>query len=173
MQRLIFSVLVLIGLFFGFQYHTPPKTPTDTVSEPKLTLVQSVIDGDTIIVATESGDKTVRLIGIDTPEVDPDRGGPECYGKEASEYLKQLLEASSVSLESDPSQADTDTYGRLLRFVFTSDGTNINKLLIENGYAKEFTYDVPYRYQSEFVTAQRTAQEQKRGLWGGCAPYKR
>lgn len=173
MQRLIFSVLILIALFFGSQYSTPREAPSDATPERKQALVQSVIDGDTIKVATESGDKTVRLIGIDTPEVDPNRGGPECYGNEASGYLRQLLEDSSVTLESDPSQTDTDTYGRLLRFVFTSDGTNINKLMIENGYAKEFTYDVPYRYQSEFVVTQRTAQEQKRGLWGACNIYKR
>ncbi len=173
MQRLIFSLLILVTLFFGSEYFTPPKTPSKTSHERKEVLVQSVIDGDTIIIATESGDQKVRLIGIDTPEVDPAQGGPECYAKEASEYLRGLLQDSLVLLEVDSSQADSDTYGRLLRFVFRADGTNVNKLLVENGYATEFTYDTPYQYQSEFIAAQRTAQEQKRGLWSACSGYKR
>jgi micrococcal nuclease len=173
MQRLVFSALILISLFLSSQYFTAPQVSPESISEKRQVEVRSVIDGDTIIIADKSGTKTVRLIGIDTPEVDPNRGGPECYGKEASEYLRQLLQDSLVTLESDPSQTDTDTYGRLLRFVFTSDGTNINKILIEKGYAKEFTYKIPYRYQSEFLSAQQIAQEQKLGLWGACTTYKR
>jgi micrococcal nuclease len=45
------------------------------------------------------------------------------------------------------------------------DGTFINKLLIEEGYAHEYTYKVPYQYQEQFRAAERNARENKRGLW--------
>ncbi len=70
-----------------------------------------------------------------------------------------------VRLEADPSQTDRDKYNRLLRFVFLDDGTHINKLLIEQGFAHEYTYNVPYKYQSEFQASEKSAQELGVGLW--------
>jgi micrococcal nuclease len=59
----------------------------------------------------------------------------------------------------------------LLAYVFLEDGTNVNEYLIRNGYAYEYTYGVPYTYQTLFKEAQLEAQKEKRGLWadGVCA----
>ena len=167
-KRLIIALLAILGILFGSHYTTTekPNVSPDTLFEEAT--VTTVIDGDTIIVSTDSGTKTVRLLGIDTPEVDPNRGGPECYGREASDFLKELLEGSRVQLETDSSQGNVDTYDRLLRFVYTSEGLNINQLLLEKGYAMEFTYRTAYRYQKEFRDTETSAQDQKRGLWGAC-----
>src|SRR3972149_871567 len=54
-----------------------------------------------------------RLTGIDPPGVD---GGAECYGAEASAYVKSLLAGRGVMLEKDVS--NTDMYGRLLRYLW-------------------------------------------------------
>jgi len=39
-------------------------------------------------------------------------------------------------------------------------------MLIEEGFAQEYTYQNPYKYQQEFQFAEKRAQESKRGLWG-------
>lgn len=127
--------------------------------------VVGVADGDTIKIDYNGKRTTVRLIGVNTPEsVDP-RRPVQCYGKEAAAWTKQQLTGQTVVLEADPSQANRDKYGRLLRYVFLPDGTNFNQYLITNGYAYEYTYDNPYKYQAAFRRAQSEAQQAKRGLW--------
>ena len=68
-------------------------------------------------------------------------------------------------MESDPTQGDKDKYNRLLRYIFLEDGTNFSKLMISDGYAREYTYQVPYRYMEEFKETEKEAREAKRGLW--------
>lgn len=137
------------------------ETTTD-VKNKKTFLVTRVIDGDTIEI--ETGER-IRLIGIDTPEnVDP-RKSVQFFGKEASEKAKEMLEGKTVRLESDPTQDNKDKYGRLLRYVFLSDGIFFNEWMVKNGYAHEYTYQIPYQYQSEFKDAEIYARENKLGLW--------
>ena len=72
-------------------------------------------DGDTLWL---SGIGKVRLIGVDTPEV---YGAVECYGREASAFVKRLLPLGSrvrYSLDLD----ERDRYGRALAYVYTDDG---------------------------------------------------
>lgn len=133
-----------------------------TMQDGELYQVDSVTDGDTIKVQAGSKVETIRFIGIDTPEV---YGGAECYGKEASSRMKQLAEGKRVRLEVDPSQGDIDRYNRLLRFVFTEDGQNIGEVMLREGYAREYTYNKPYRYLDEFIQAESDAKEQQLGLW--------
>ena len=37
--------------------------------------------------------------------------------------------------------------------------------MISEGYAYEYTYSTPYKYQAEFKQAQKDAEKNKRGLW--------
>lgn len=75
--------------------------------------VAKVIDGDTIMA---NDGMTIRLIGIDTPETVDPRRPVGCFGKEASNFTKQLLLGKQISVEKDVSE--TDKYGRLLRYVY-------------------------------------------------------
>lgn len=127
--------------------------------------VSRVVDGDTIDVSIDGKVKRLRLIGINTPETVDPRKPVECFGIEASNKAKTLLTGKKVSLESDGSQGELDKYNRLLRYVFLEDGTNINLLMIKDGYAYEYTYDLPYKYQAEFKNAQKQAEANKAGLW--------
>ena len=125
-------------------------------------LVVRVIDGDT--VELENGDR-VRYLGIDTPEtVHPDKP-VECYGPEATERNKELVEGKMVSLLQDG--PDRDGYDRLLRYVFI-DGTFVNGDLVWGGYAYARSYgDTPLFYQT-LVQLERSAREGERGLWKAC-----
>lgn len=132
--------------------------------------VTRVVDGDTIKVSLGGVEKTVRLIGINTPETVDPRREVECFGLEASAFAKETLQNKTVYLESDETQGDADKYQRLLRYVWLDDQTNFNKLLVFEGYAYEYTYDLPYKYQQEFIAAQQEAERNNRGLWsdGTC-----
>ena len=127
--------------------------------------VTKVTDGDTIHISMNGKDEVVRLIGINTPETVDPRRTVECFGKEASSRMKEVVGGKIVKLEYDESQSTRDTYGRLLAYVYLEDGQMINRKMVAEGYAYEYTYMTPYRYQKDFRDLQRLAQTSKRGLW--------
>jgi len=136
----------------------PEKIITPTKGEDFI-LVTKIIDGDTLMVKINDKETAVRLVGIDTPE------SGQCFGKEATNRAKELMENKKVKLEADETQDDKDKYGRLLRYIYLEDGTFINKKLIEDGVAKEYTYKIAYKFQAEFKSDQKVAKEKKIGLW--------
>ncbi len=135
-------------------------------SQTKYYEVTKVVDGDTIAVNIDGKIEKLRLIGINTPETVDPRKPVECFGIEASNKAKSILTGKRVALESDSTQGELDKYNRLLRYVFLEDGTNFNLLMIKEGYAYEYTYNLPYKYQAEFKEAQKEAMANKTGLWG-------
>ncbi len=170
MKYLLIIIALLITSFFGTEYRKEAviESEMETFKEGSYR-VTSVIDGDTIIIDTTSGQEKVRLIGIDTPEVDPNRGGPECYGDEASKYTNETVLNKSVTIEPDESQGIRDKYGRLLAYVRLQDDSLLNQTLIAKGFAREYTYKKPYNYQKEFKIAETSARTQEKGLWGTCS----
>lgn len=182
---LLASALVVIGLVLvvrglvgelptGQQPNvTPAKTPESTSSASlgisgENTRVERVIDGDTIEI--EGGQK-VRYIGIDTPETVDPRRPVGCFGKEASEENKRLIEGERVLLVKDVS--DTDKFGRLLRYVYINAEDNkiifINDHLVRQGYARASTYPPDVKFTDRFLQAEREAREDGRGLWQKCS----
>lgn len=135
--------------------------------EGKKALVTKVIDGDT--VELENGNR-VRLIGIDTPETKDPRKSVQCFGKEAAGETKRLLEGKAVILQKDVSE--TDKYSRLLRYIFLPLDNGqilfVNDYLVREGFAKALTYPPDVKYNEQFREAERSARENKRGLWGRC-----
>lgn len=127
--------------------------------------VVSVVDGDTLKLNIDGTTQTVRLIGMDTPETVDPRKPVQCFGQEASNKAKELLTGRSVRIEKDASQGDLDKYGCLLVYVFRDDGLFYNKYMIEQGFAHEYTYNTPYKYQAEFKAAEKSARENQTGLW--------
>lgn len=144
-------------------------TETQVIRENIDSTVVKVIDGDTINVQANGQAYTIRLIGIDSPETVDPRKTVQCFGKEASDFAKKNLLNQKVRLESDTSQGDKDKYNRLLRYVFLSDGTLFNKIMLEQGYAQEYTYNTPYKYRDEFIAAQLYAKNNNLGLWSPTA----
>lgn len=148
---------------------TPTQTPKQT-SVATLYAVTKVVDGDTLAVNIDGITETIRLIGADTPETVDPRKPVQCYGIEASNKAKATLHGGKrVRLESDPTQGDRDKYDRLLRYVYLEDGILFNKMMISEGYAHEYTYNIPYKYQEEFNKAEDDARIAKRGLWADNA----
>lgn len=127
--------------------------------------VDDVIDGDTVDVRLDNQVVRLRLIGINTPETVDPRRPVECFGREASDRAKELLTGQIVFLEADETQGDRDGFGRLLRYIWLPDARLFNQVMIADGFAYEFTFRIPYRYQEAFQRAQGEAREAQRGLW--------
>lgn len=170
-RNIIIIVGFIIFLFaYVYQWQTsriinlglPEKTPNTVGVYYKVT---KITDGDTLHIMMNGTDETVRLIGINTPETVDSRRVVECFGKEASERMKEIASGEIVRLEYDDSQSLRDTYGRLLAYVYLEGGEMINRKLVAEGYAYEYTYLTPYRYQKEFKELQRLAKSSNRGLW--------
>ena len=89
----------------------------------------------------------------------------ECYGPEATERNKELVEGKMVSLLQDG--PDRDGYDRLLRYVFI-DGTFVNGDLVWRGYAYARSYEDPPSLYQTLVQLERSARDGKRGLWQAC-----
>jgi micrococcal nuclease len=126
--------------------------------------VVRVIDGDTIRVLVDGAEYPVRYIGIDTPETRHPDVGVEPFGLEAAEANSQLLAGGVVFLEKDVSEVDR--YGRLLRYVYLSDGRMVNAELVRLGMAQVSTWPPDVRYQDLFLELQADARAAGRGLWG-------
>lgn len=132
------------------------------------TTVTNVIDWDTVSVKLNWETVSVRLIWVDAPEKTAKRYGySECYWEESYEYLSRLLNKKDVYLEYDESQWMYDAYDRILAYVFLG-WENINKKIIRDGYGWEYTYNKPYKYQSDFKNAQNLAEKDKLWLWNTC-----
>jgi micrococcal nuclease len=126
--------------------------------------VTRVVDGDTVYVLYRGRELDVRLIGIDTPEVDPSIG-VECFGDEASAFTERELDGREVHLEFDVERHDR--YGRVLAYVWL-DGELFNERLVDEGYAVVTTFPPNVRYVERFTVAQARARDAGRGLWGAC-----
>ena len=171
----IAGLLIFFGATLTFAMYAPSKSTPSSVTKPietssdsskatenknELFLVKRVVDGDT--VELENGQK-IRYIGIDTPEtVSPDKP-IQCFGKEASDKNKALVEGKKVRLEKDVSE--TDKYSRLLRYIYLEDGTFVNLQLVKQGFARSSTYPPDVKHQEEFRKAEEEARTSSIGLW--------
>jgi len=138
--------------------------------------VTRVVDGDTIRVEPHgspffdgsTSTVSVRLIGIDAPEIDWEGNTSECFAHSARSFLKNEIDDRRVTLVDDTRQPKYDNYQRRLAYVAV-DGVSINKRLINKGFARELSVGDGYDRESEFVSAEDIARSHKRGLWSGCS----
>lgn len=124
--------------------------------------VVNVVDGDTIDVRLEDGSvEALRLIGTNSPE------GGECYASEASAGLASLVLGETVLLESD--RSDRDQFGRLLRYVWTTDDRFVNEVTVEEGWAIAREYPPDTARADRLQSAQDRAMQSRVGLWASDA----
>ena len=127
--------------------------------------VTKVTDGDTIHVTYLGSDERVRLIGIDTPEVDWYGGSAECFGEEAGLYARSRLDGRRVRLSFDAELRDR--YGRLLAYVYLGPEL-VNLTLVRLGYAEADPIPPDTRLSARFQAAEAQARSAGRGLWSAC-----
>ncbi len=153
------GIVIAVIARFAFPSIASQKTSSIPNGTEKV-LIDHVIDGDTIQL---DDSRKVRLIGVDTPETVHPQKEVEYYGKEASDFTKSMLEGKEVYLEYDVQP--TDKYGRTLAYVWLSDGTLFNELLVLKGFAQVSTYPPNVKYVERFTMAQKQAIEANADLW--------
>ena len=127
-----------------------------------------IADGDTFTIQKGNEQVTLRLLGIDTPE----KSGPfteeECYGKEATEVVTNLLEGQEVRYEIDELSGELDRFGRTLAYVYTEEGVFINAELVKRGAAQIYKKDTKHKLYEVLVGFEIQAQKEGVGLWSAC-----
>lgn len=143
-------------------------------------VVIRVIDGDTVEVRFTNGEvDTVRLIGVDTPETSLSNQDPSEYGipdtpsgsdwllmwgENAESFANSELAGTEVLVVTDPEGDTRGYYGRLLAYIYYSDGENFGYTLLERGYARVYT-GAEFTLEDEYLQAESVAQDANEGLW--------
>ena len=196
MRRLALVLLVLLAGCAGTAPDTesptgPPATadhtttgtvdapPAATPKDDALTAeVVEVVDGDTVKVELANGSRdTVRLLGVDTPEVHAENtpeefeeipeteAGRNClrrWGERASSFAKERLLGETVTLSFDANEPRRGYYGRLLAYIHVG-GNSFNYALITEGLAR--VYDSEFQYGERYDAAESAAMDANVGLW--------
>jgi micrococcal nuclease len=136
-------------------------SPPETIGTTKI-YCSYVIDGDSIVVKINGQEEKVRLIGVNTPELDHPEKQISDLAKKAKMFTKKMVEGKEVILEFD--QQRRDEYERLLAYVYLLDGTFLNAEIIKQGYGYTYT-KFPFKYLEEFRQFEKKAKNNKRGLW--------
>jgi micrococcal nuclease len=164
----VFLVLAIAG---GGGFDLFDSGGGDEVNRASLSgRVTRVVDGDTVKVrlANGRGNRTVRYIGVDTPEsVKP--GEPvQCFAEQASAFNDKIVTGRRVRLR--VGRERTDRYGRLLAYVYVEGGNVrfINEELVRRGYARTLEIPPNTDFAERFRKLQRSAQREHRGLWAAC-----
>lgn len=134
--------------------------------------VVAVLDGDTLLLsAPDRSLFQVRLLAVDTNEINGPDSTAECYGPEAALFTMEFLKNRAVRLTADPANQDLDPYGRKLRYVdvLQEDGSfsRLNDALLSEGMAS-YPDEYPTTTPDYFKALEKQAQDEKKGLWGSC-----
>ena len=141
------------------------------------TTVTRVIVGDVIQIIYGGVEKRVRLIGIDAPESRIDRRALKDanmsehdieaiveMGAKAKAYVNGLIKRGNfITIEFDV--REMDRYGRLLCYVYLSNGKMLNEEIVKAGYANVKAIPPNVKYKDRFLNAFEYAKESERGLW--------
>jgi endonuclease YncB( thermonuclease family) len=113
----------------------------------------------------------LRMLGMDAPETKQ-----QDWGKKATEFLKQeLSDDKYIFIETDIEPRDR--YGRLLAYVYDSQGISINEKMLREGYAELLILGANDKYATSFKAAEAYARQHKLNIWSEddgleMSPYK-
>lgn len=129
--------------------------------------VERVIDGDTFTCARGSTLVTVRLLGIDAPEL-----AQRPWGRQSSAHLARLLPRRSV-VRLDLDVRERDRYGRVLAYAWSDSGM-VNERMLRAGLAVVYVQPPNVKYADDLRAAARAARAEGSGLWStpafDCTP---
>lgn len=141
--------------------------------EQRIYRVLRVVDGDTIKL---NNGETVRLIGIDTPELKNStklqkdikvlhltKSAELAMGRRSYQFTKRLVEGKKVYLKFD--RKKYDQYERVLAYVYLANGSFVNAEILKNGYAYVEMIKPDLQYSGLFRKLYKEARDNHRGLW--------
>lgn len=171
------TILIAVVLFLVFNNTAKEKTPAEdyritpqyAIDKTGNELIEaqyvSTNDGDTFRVKVDGKEKRVRLLMIDTPEMNYEENDPMPYAEEAKELTMGLLEnAQKIEIMYDVGP-ETDKYGRLLTYVFVDD-VLLQEMLLKSGYAAvRFINEPNNTLEEEFLEIQTSAKDNELNIW--------
>jgi micrococcal nuclease len=138
----------------------------------------SIIDGDTIHADAPNGQRiTIRTLGIDTPELDPDDNNLYEYDSilnlsclasfahQAKEMSSSLLSSKKGYIIFDDDAGIKDQYGRYLCYIINQTSVDIGHFLIQNGLARVYNLE-SFERKNTYQSSERNAIANQTGLWG-------
>lgn len=176
MRRLPLAFVVialLVAVLAARQVQVPADSAPVVASGPVvagLGTVLEVLDGDTVRVRMAGYEGPVRIVGIDTPEIEHPGKPAGCFGEQAAAATRAWLQGRSVSIV--PALEQRDRYDRLLARIVPRDGPiggrDLARTLALSGFARELPI-APNTQDAPAIAEQvRTAQRHARGLWAAC-----
>jgi micrococcal nuclease len=130
--------------------------------------VVRVVDGDTVRIRLDHPreTRTVRYIGVDTPETVKPGAPVQCYGKPASDFNRRLVAGRRVRLVLGRERRDR--YGRLLAYVRVEGGPLVEDELLRRGFAHTLAIPPNTDRARHFSGLERRARRAGLGLWSAC-----
>ena len=124
--------------------------------------VAKCFDGDTIKLTDR---RTVRLAGIDAPEMDHGKQKPQYFAREATEQLTRLAQGKEVRLVAVDAKGK-DHYGRIVADVILPDGHSLSDTMVRNGAAFVYPHtEQSAHFQERLRKLQHEAIAARRGMW--------
>src|SRR3989339_1204503 len=157
---LVLTLIILSGMFAVYRHNSKgPQSAESAIRFAGEFVVKKVIDGDTLILS--SGD-TVRLIGVDTPELHHPEVPVQRFASEAMEFSRKFAEGFVCRVEVEGSD-NRDKYGRLLAYIRIN-GRLLNSELIRLGYGYAYRR-FAFEKSEEFARLEAAARKSGYGLW--------
>ena len=127
MTPALWIAVILAGLTLAVWMATynPAKITTAPTYKAR---VRYVVDGDSLYLHGRK--QQVRLWGVGAPESD-ERGF-----QAATDHLLSIAQGQRITCR----QIDQDRYGRSVARCFLADGSELNRLMIESGTAREYRH---------------------------------
>ncbi|TKJ80613.1 nuclease [Pseudomonas koreensis] len=124
--------------------------------------VQRVVDGDTLRL---SDGRSVRMIGLNTPELGRQGRSDEPFAVAARQRLQALVDASGGRVGLRPGKQAKDHYGRTLAHIYSASGANLEAQMLADGLG----FQVAVAPNVDLVACQQAAERSARlaglGLW--------
>jgi endonuclease YncB( thermonuclease family) len=158
------QVFLAFALFGGACGAAGAATPADRLPALGSARIARVIDGDT--VRLDDG-RTVRLVGVSAPELNPERsrrGIVEPFAREAKAALERLVRGRSVILRAG--ETPRDRFNRVLAHLVTADGVWVQGALLREGAVMVYTFPDNRALADEMLALEEEARRAERGLWG-------
>lgn len=107
--------------------------------------INRVVDGDSINLDIHLGfdivlkNRSLRLIGVDTPEVRTRDLEEKKYGLLAKEYVTSWCSKKELFLMIKNDTDDMDKFGRILGDLYDNENNSLVKNIIDNHYGVAYT----------------------------------
>ncbi|WP_339487006.1 thermonuclease family protein [Pseudomonas sp. EL_65y_Pfl2_R95] len=153
----------LVGAFFvsGF-YLAPALALCPAAVQAPQVAVSRVVDGDTLRLVDG---RSVRLIGINTPEMGGKGRTVEPFAVQAKRRLSALVAASDGQITLQVGGEPKDHYGRVLAHAYDAQGRSLEAQLLAEGLGYWVAVAPNLEQRKCFQAAEQSARASRLGLW--------